>query len=125
MNNKAMPTKDTMFLTFSGIFFLLIPSIAVTNNCHPSNPGNGSKLTIARLTDINPHTYKNVPSPKFLRIDVVSNPIPTNPEASFHALGFVTKDPIPLTIAVLEVPKSTKVPFKDSPKDCHLSSWNK
>ena len=47
-----MPTKETMFFTFSGIFFLVVPSTIKTSNCQPSKPGNGKRLKIAKLTEI-------------------------------------------------------------------------
>ena len=71
-NKSTKPTNETMFLTLSGIFFLLIPSTAKTSSCQPSNPGNGIKLTIAKLTETMPHTLKNELTPKFLRILVDS-----------------------------------------------------
>ena len=54
-NRIKTPTAETTFLTFAGISFLNIPSIAMTSKCHPSNPGNGNKLIIPKLTEINPH----------------------------------------------------------------------
>ena len=57
-NNKTIPTVDIIDLTFGLISFLVIPSIINTKKCHPSNPGNGNKLKIAKLQLINPQKYK-------------------------------------------------------------------
>jgi len=40
----------------------------VTSNCQPSNPGNGNKLNIARLTEIKPHNCKKVLNPAAVAI---------------------------------------------------------
>ena len=53
-NNKTMPIVDMTVLNFFGSSLLVIPSIILTKICHPSKPGNGSKLKIAKLTEINP-----------------------------------------------------------------------
>lgn len=54
MNNRPIPMYEAIAFALSGIFFLVIPSIAKTKSCHPSRPGNGSKLTIPKLIDIKP-----------------------------------------------------------------------
>jgi hypothetical protein len=46
------PMSEIMFLIPDGISFLITPSIVIINKCHPSKPGNGNKLKIAKLTDI-------------------------------------------------------------------------
>ncbi len=51
---SANPMKDIIALNFFGSFLREIPSIQVTSNCHPSSPGNGSKLKIAKLIEIIP-----------------------------------------------------------------------
>ena len=66
---------ETIFLTFSGIFFLAVASTIKTNNCHPSSPGKGSKLTMAKFTEIMPHNCKNLEIPRFFKIFVDSKPI--------------------------------------------------
>ena len=57
-NNNTVPTIDIISLTFIGISLRVIPSNAHTTKCHPSNPGKGNKLTIAKFKEIYPQTYK-------------------------------------------------------------------
>ena len=62
-NNNNMPIVDIIALTLGLISFLVIPSMINTKKCHPSNPGNGNKLKIAKLQLINPQKYKKYPNP--------------------------------------------------------------
>lgn len=69
-----MPTVETIFLTFAGISFREIDSNISTNICHPSKPGKGKRLIIAKLMEIRPQSWRNDTKPKFCNVDVVTKP---------------------------------------------------
>jgi hypothetical protein len=46
------PIIEIVFLTVGGISFLVSPSMEIIIRDHPSKPGKGNKLKIARLTEI-------------------------------------------------------------------------
>ena len=55
---RIIPTAEAICLNLGLTSRLIIDSIITIKICHPSKPGNGNRLKIARLTLIKPQINK-------------------------------------------------------------------